>query len=286
MRILLLHHVDNPNLYAGSVWIIGPAVGGWLATNYGYTNSFVIAGVGAALCSLGYTQLPETLVSKLEKVEKEKEKEKEASRTWRESFDAWLVEMEPIYKDKNQQSLIALALIPSLRWSCFTSVVALHATHTIGAGPQEIGFMFSTLALSQGLGMPLGAWMADSKSFGSGDKKMLVLPPGFVSAASFGCISMATSLEHFLAAMAFQGLAAAFTQPAVGAFTAEVTPAEKRGQAMSLQRQASSMVGLLGPVSFGMIADTVGCPAAIMLSSGLMAGCNAVYMMRARAVTK
>ena len=74
MRILLLHHVDNPNLYAGSVWIIGPAVGGWLATNYGYTNSFVIAGVGAALCSLGYTQLPETLVSKLEKVEKEKEK--------------------------------------------------------------------------------------------------------------------------------------------------------------------------------------------------------------------
>lgn len=41
----------------GSVWVVGPALGGWLAETYGYRNSFIIAGVGAVLCSLGYTQV-------------------------------------------------------------------------------------------------------------------------------------------------------------------------------------------------------------------------------------
>ena len=45
----------------GSVWIVGPALGGQLAEWYGYQNSFIIAGIGSALCSLGYRQLPETL---------------------------------------------------------------------------------------------------------------------------------------------------------------------------------------------------------------------------------
>ena len=45
----------------GSVWIVGPAIGGFLADWYGYQNSFLIAGVGSALCSFGYTYLPETL---------------------------------------------------------------------------------------------------------------------------------------------------------------------------------------------------------------------------------
>merc|ERR1719478_1002760 len=49
----------------GSVWVVGPAVGGWLAEHYGFRNSFFIAGIGSALCSLGYMQLPETLKAKV-----------------------------------------------------------------------------------------------------------------------------------------------------------------------------------------------------------------------------
>ena len=45
----------------GSVWIVGPAIGGFCAEAWGLQNSFIIAGVGSALCSLGYRHLPETL---------------------------------------------------------------------------------------------------------------------------------------------------------------------------------------------------------------------------------
>jgi len=148
-------------MVAGSVWIVGPAVGGWLAEEYGYQNSFIIAGLGAALCSLGYTQLPETLA-----VKKEAEVEPgTAKRTWKEEFVAWKGEMAPILASRNQQALIAFALVPAFRWSCFASVVALHATQTIDAGPKEIGLMFSTLALSQGIGMPLGSYLADDSKY-------------------------------------------------------------------------------------------------------------------------
>lgn len=45
----------------GSAWVAGPIVGGFLAEQYGAQNSFFVAGVGTALCSIGYSFLPETL---------------------------------------------------------------------------------------------------------------------------------------------------------------------------------------------------------------------------------
>mgnify|MGYP002639071969 CR=1 FL=1 len=143
---------------AGSVWIVGPAVGGWLAETYGMRTSFVIAGVGSALCSIGYTFLPETLRRKHAAVDEAAAVggaggADGASTTKRKSLRehgrAWLKDVRPILASGNQQGLIFLSIIPALRWSCFTTVVALHASETIGAGPQEIGLMFTALALSQ-----------------------------------------------------------------------------------------------------------------------------------------
>jgi len=260
-------------MIAGSVWTVGPALGGWLAMTYGLQNSFLIAGIGAGLCSIGYSQLPETLT-------RPKEEEDAKKKTLREHYNDWLKDILPLMGDRNQQSLIAVSVVPSLRWACFSSVVALHASNTIGAGPLELGYMFSVLAVAQGVGMPLGSWLADKSS---GAKKPLVIVPSLFACASFGMLGVASELNHYLAVMACQGLVGAFTQPAVGAFQAEVTPSNKRGQAMSLQRQAGSITSLLGPVSFGILADTVGCAPCIMLTAGLMGACNVVYLARATA---
>ena len=139
--------------------------------------------------------------------------------------------------------------------------------------------MFTTLAICQGVAMPVGSWLADRVS---GAKKAQIVPAGLISCAAFASTAMATTQNHFLAAMAIQGICGAFMQPAVGAFTAEVTPSHVRGQAMSLQRQAASVLSLVGPISIGLLADATSCQNAIFLTSALMASCNAYYAFRAR----
>jgi len=126
----------------------------------------------------------------------------------------WWQDMQPIIRSRNQQALIAQACIFPLRFSCFTTVVALHASTTFGAGPTDIGMMFTALALSQGLGMPIGAWLADKST---GARKGLVIPAGLLSAASLGMMAMATEDTHFIAAMACQGAAWAFVRMAPSA---------------------------------------------------------------------
>ncbi len=77
--------------------------------------------------------------------------------------------------------------------------------------------------------------------------------------------------------MAAHGLGEGLLRPSIGAFTAEITPSEIRGLANSLQRQATSVLALVGPVSFGVFADLTSCPTAILLGSGLMMATHVAY---------
>ena len=116
----------------GSVWVVGPAIGGYLAEAYGFRNSFIIAGAGAALCSLGYSRLPETLrtVPKTDKEEDSDSAETKAEKggaaatmtkdelsslTMREHFAAWQKDVRPLLASSNQRALIALACVFPLR---------------------------------------------------------------------------------------------------------------------------------------------------------------------------
>ena len=70
----------------------------------------------------------------------------------------------------------------------------------------------------------------------------------------------------------FAGISSAVVQPATGAFTAEVTPQDKRGQAEGIRRQASDIVSLSAPIGLGMFADLLSAPGAIGFSAIAMAG--------------
>lgn len=280
---------------AGSVWVVGPAAGGYLADAYGYRNSFVIASVGAALCSVGYSRLPETLVrarvgsasqsapggtsGDRPSIGSAADETRGRWASARLSAAQWREDIMPLLRCGNQQALVALSAVPSLRWSCFSTVVTLHAASVLGGGPKEVGLMFTALALSQGLSMPVGAYLADKVG---GARLPIVVPAGLLSCAAFASVGVATSLDQFLAAMAVQGFCAGFTLPAQGAFRAESTPQALRGQAMSLERQAGSVISLVGPIGLGLLADLAGSQTSIFLTASLMAGCHLVYILRAK----
>ena len=77
--------------------------------------------------------------------------------------------------------------------------------------------------------------------------------------------------------MAAQGFFGGFSSPAIGAFTAEITPADKRGQAMSLQRQAQSFLTLVGPISLGILADATSPQAVITVVASALTACYVAY---------
>eukprot|EP00938_MAST-03A_sp_MAST-3A-sp1_P001878 g1878.t1 len=254
----------------GSMWVLGPAFGGFLAEAYGYENSFLIAGAGALLCSLGYSQLPETLdTRKIEQTPSQRQF----------SVSAWWKDVRPILTNPNQQGLIALACLFPLRFSCFSTAVALHASSVGNCGPKELGMMFTVLALCQGLGTPVGAMIADRVK---GTKKKIIVPAYLLSTFAFAATAFSTDQSHFLISMAVQGCFNALAQPSIGAFTAEITPSRIRGQALSMQRQASSLIALCGPISLGLLVDATSCQTVILGTSISMAALSGVYAWRAQ----
>jgi MFS family permease len=52
-------------------------------------------------------------------------------------------------------------------------VISLHASNVFDAGPADIGMLFSAIALTQVVGMPLGSFLADRYP-----KKNLIVPAG------------------------------------------------------------------------------------------------------------
>lgn len=135
----------------GSVWIFGPAMGGFLAEAYGFRNAFVIAGVGSALCSLGYRQLPETLKLTLEPAREGADKDATAEgllprlgmseATFTKNFSEWRRNAAELCRDPNQQALIALSLASPMRGACYMTVLPLHLADTLNAGPADIGMV-------------------------------------------------------------------------------------------------------------------------------------------------
>ena len=266
----------------GSVWIVGPAMGGFLAEQYGLTNSFLIAGACALACSFGYSRLPETLPPSKESDAGKTDLEKKM--TMAQRVQSWVDDMRPILQNRNQQALIALSCVFPLRFACFSTVVMLHASDAIGAGPQEMGLMFTALALSQGIGMPCGSWLVDNTS--PGPRKKIILPAALLQCAAFGSLAFASSVDHFYAAMAVQGFASGFIQPAISTFTAELTEQKNRGQALSLQRQAGDAIFLLGPLGFGYLADVTSFDFTILVTSGLLLLGNGTYLLRSEKLCK
>ena len=127
----------------GSVWIFGPAMGGFLAEAYGFRNAFIIAGVGSALCSLGYRQLPETLKLRSQATDdaagQDASAKDAAAATLTKNFSEWRRNAAELCRDPNQQALIALSLASPMRGACYMTVLPLHLADTLSAGPADIG---------------------------------------------------------------------------------------------------------------------------------------------------
>lgn len=278
------------------VWVVGPALGGWLAETYGAQNSFYLAGCGIALCSIGYSRLPETLRKATAAPASTAAAALEASTTTPAPLakpslanpanggvkgqPLMPAEMKRLLCSPNVQALSALATATALSQACFMAVLTLHARHEWGATAVDLGLMFSTVGVSNLAGMPVGSWLANQTR-----RKALIVPGFALSYVTFGGLAFVSEWESFYSLLVLSYFSSACVSPSLSAFTAEVLPPTSRGQAMSISRMCSDGAHLGAPVALGMLADLTSCGSSIVTTAGLCGGCTILFALRAREPT-
>lgn len=258
------------------VWVAGPALGGYLAEFWGIQNSFFIAGVGIALCSFGYSRLPETLHAAMDRADRKRSSEGGAEKPPSEDT-SFAARMRPLLADPNVQAISALSTSASVSQACFMAVLTLHARTLFEASAADLGLMFSLVGISYVAGGPVGGWLA-----GRFGRKALIVPGLLLSHAAFGSLAFAGTRESLYALVLLSNFSGACTSPALAAFTAEVLPPESRGQATSVARMCSDTASLSAPIALGLLADGTSCGTSILTTACIATSCTAFFAVRAR----
>lgn len=246
----------------------GPAIGGVLAENYGSRVGFFGVGVASCLISTAYFTLPET--RRESKGHLLVDEPKKATQD---------VPYSKLLRDPQQQACIIATAALWLSWACEISVIVVHATKALDATPSQVGYMFAMVWAVQAIGTPLGGWLADR--FG---KKQVIVPSFGAAAVCMALLSVADTAGAFVAALASYCFLSSLTMPALSAFSIGISRKEIRGASLSLHRQATDIVWLIGPVSLGLLADYTSTGVAVGTTAGFGLLSSLFFWLRATEV--
>eukprot|EP00927_Polykrikos_kofoidii_P045491 TRINITY_DN39507_c0_g1_i1.p1 TRINITY_DN39507_c0_g1~~TRINITY_DN39507_c0_g1_i1.p1 ORF type:complete len:497 (-),score=52.00 TRINITY_DN39507_c0_g1_i1:76-1566(-) len=278
-KILAFQHT-----LVNGAYIAGPALGGIIAEAYGAQAAFLFVGGGAALCSLGYSFLPETLTAA--QASSVKDKRHQIGAAGSDWAAGWPLRSAPLrrfwldWRDlvtaPPQQAVIALNAALHLGFSCELCIVTLHIADTLNASPGELGQLFSVVVALGIAAAPLGGWLADRAV----TRQSVIVPGLCIATAGMSSLAFADSYPAFVAGMALFGVGTSLADPAIEAYAVDVTPSDSRGRAAALYRQAQDVAWLGCPVTLGLLADLVDKPTAILCGSGIFASLTAFFLWR------
>lgn len=206
---------------------VGPSMGLWVAKNFGYRATFLIAGgcMGAAAVS--------ALFIKTSFVKKKK------------------------FQLTFQNTIAAEAFLPA-----FMLFLLSAAYHTIQSfliifagerGVEEIGYFFTVYAIALLGTRPLFGRLMDKIGF-----VRSMIPALCCFALSFFLISFSCSLPMFLLAALVSAFGYGVAAPAIHTLCMQTVPKERRGAASSTSYIGSDVGNLAGPTFAGAMAESFG----------------------------
>jgi len=215
--------------------IVGPAMGGFLASASLSIPFFIAAGMALLSLILAIIFLPES-----HPVQERTEK-KEAIidlRAW------WQAIFSPI------GSLFLLTFISTCGLMIFANVFGLYGLQRFDYGPEEVGIIMMVLGLVAALTQGLLAGPATKKW---GDE--LVIRIGLLgTAVGFGLMLLAGTFVTVLLATAFFGITVSIQSPALLSLTSRRATVPQ-GIAMGLSNSFVSLGRIVGPILGGVMLD-------------------------------
>lgn len=239
--------------------ILGVALGGWLAAQYGWKSAFGIVGIPGIVLALCYLWVRDPSQASLANKERG----------------------EPFFWQALKQGL-ALFGQPLVRWTCIGGALQLFTVLAVyswlpsflnrsyGLEPQQAGLRAGLVILAGAAGMVAWGWAADRLSGGDGRQRLRVVAAGAALSgalliAAFGGMSAGPAQWAML-------LAGGFCMTcSIGAVPAVVMERAKpgiRATALALVAMAQNLFGqALGPFSTGVLSDLLGLGDALALAA-------------------
>jgi len=215
--------------------IIGPAMGGFLASTSLSTPFFIAAGLALLSLILAVIFLPESHPVSADSEEKEKIIDLQI---WRQ------VIFSPV------GSLFVLTFISTCGLMIFASVFGLYGLRRFDYGPEQVGIIMMVLGLVSALTQGLLAGPATNKW---GDE--LIIKIGlFATAVIFGLMLLANTFLTVLITTAFFALVVSIQSPALLSLTSHRATVPQ-GIAMGLSNSFVSLGRIVGPILGGIVLD-------------------------------
>lgn len=218
--------------------ILGPGLGGLLASDTSLSLPFFIAG-GASLLSLLLIALflPESLPAG--------ERQKNTGKTGSLQFRGmWETLSSPL------GILMGMAFLASFALTVFYAVFGLYALDKYGYGPQQVGLVLMLIGLLTALGQG-GLTGPLTKRWG---EALVIKVSLFFSALGFLGVALAESNWMVFLTIGLFALTTALLTPAVTALTSKHTHLQQ-GITMGLSNAFMSLGRIVGPLAAGFLYD-------------------------------
>lgn len=223
---------------AGLGMILGPGLGGWLASDSLSTPFFITGGLALATLLLLYFFLPESLPPSAR-----------VQASQREGLGLQWDVLRQILSG-SLAMLLFLAFLTSFALTNFQGIFGLYALRKFGYGTEEVGWILTVMGavaiVTQGaITGPL------TKRWGEVPVIKVTL---LASGLTFAVLLLADSFTTILLTVALFTLPNALLRPAVVALTSKVDP-ERQGVLMGLNNSANSLGRVVGPIWAGFVFD-------------------------------
>eukprot|EP00462_Mataza_sp_D1_P023129 CAMPEP_0175126636 /NCGR_PEP_ID=MMETSP0087-20121206/3963_1 /TAXON_ID=136419 /ORGANISM="Unknown Unknown, Strain D1" /LENGTH=295 /DNA_ID=CAMNT_0016408569 /DNA_START=749 /DNA_END=1633 /DNA_ORIENTATION=- len=279
---------------------LGPAVGGWLATSYGFATPFYF--IGAVLCvsaASNYKMLTETRPAALRSSRVTTSPDLGTSHhtpssslfspsvtassstppaapgpdpsLWSE-FKSTLKQWGPLSRNRDMQAML---LLHFSYWVCAAgctwTLMPLLAAERFGFTAAALGTCFAVMSATNVLASQPSAWLSDK--FG---RKTVIIPAMLMLATAAFSMPFAGSADQFRAMVFLWACGSTVLGTAPAAYVSDISTSHTRSQALALLRSASDLGCLVGAGLLGTVADLVSLQVAFSTGAGLLliAGCN------------
>ncbi len=158
---------------------------------------------------------------------------------WRPRYNPWLVAL-----------IVTLATFMEVLDTSIANIALPHIAGSFGASTDESTWVLTSYLVSNGIVLPISAWLATR----FGRKRFYMSCVALFAGSSFLC-GLAPTLGMLVLFRVLQGIGGGGLQPSEQAILSDTFPPEKRGQAFAMYGMAVVVAPAIGPTLGGWITD-------------------------------
>jgi len=249
--------------------VLGPALGGYLATYGTSLPFFVVAGL-ISLAAANNARLAETLPKS----------QRNVGGSLSTEFKATLSQWKELLGSTDMRAILWVQMTSwAVAAGSIYTLLPLWVTEVWSLEPSGLGTIFAFMAVINVIGTQPAARLADKRG-----RKAAIVPACIIMSVSLAMMPViaAHSLTGLLFCLATWSVGNCLIGPSPTAYVSDISSSETRAQALGLLRTASDIGFLIGSAGAGVFAQFVSIPVTLYTLASLLAVVTVNFSLRAK----